>query len=188
MSRDAVLSAVRAGKPPKLPLPPPYSAPERADDPVAEFARILTIVGGHWHVATDLATTLAEITGPLAEHGPVLDCTSAETSEFAKSATPRSAVIVDGRVGVAEMGAVWVGPTLLARAYLPVVCHALVVVITREAIVHSLHEGYARAAQYLEDEPYGMWIAGPSKTADIEKTLVIGAQGTAAHHIVLKTC
>ncbi len=95
-------------------------------------------------------------------------------------ADSRAAAAVDvavcrGGFGVAENGAIWVddpGPGPRSLLHL---CQHLVLVLAREAIVANMHEAYARLEAPLP--AYGIFIAGPSKTADIEQCLVIGAHG-----------
>ena len=50
----------------------------------------------------------------------------------------------------------------------------LVILLDRKNIVNNMHEGYKRIR--VPELGYGCWISGPSKTADIEQALVMGAQ------------
>jgi L-lactate dehydrogenase complex protein LldG len=76
---------------------------------------------------------------------------------------------------VAENGALWVPePTSVPRAALFLAQH-VVGVVSRAALVHDMHEAYARLGTRFGR--YGCFMAGPSKTADIEQALVIGAHG-----------
>jgi L-lactate dehydrogenase complex protein LldG len=48
-------------------------------------------------------------------------------------------------------------------------------VISKDALVPTMAQAYAQIGN--ADYSYGAFISGPSKTADIEQSLVIGAHG-----------
>ncbi len=78
-------------------------------------------------------------------------------------------------VGVAENGALWITDSRLrTRAALFATQH-LAVVVRKETIVWNMHEAYANIR--INKEGFGLFVCGPSKTADIEQSLVIGAHG-----------
>jgi L-lactate dehydrogenase complex protein LldG len=83
--------------------------------------------------------------------------------------------VCEAAFGVAENGAVWLpGSSLGERAALFLATDMLVL-LSRQAIVDDVHAAYARLD--LSRESFGLFVAGPSKTADIEQSLVIGAHG-----------
>jgi L-lactate dehydrogenase complex protein LldG len=53
----------------------------------------------------------------------------------------------------------------------------LVIVLAESDIVDNMHAAYERLGARLGEAAYGCFMSGPSKTADIEQALVIGAQG-----------
>lgn len=92
-----------------------------------------------------------------------------------------------GEIGVAENGAIWMPVwDTLPRAAMFLAEH-LVVVLDCENLVHNMHDAYRELVtrRLTSGVTFGTFISGPSKTADIEQSLVIGAQGPCAHTIVL---
>lgn len=84
-------------------------------------------------------------------------------------------IVFDSRLGVAETGAVWLSDDEIPDRGALFLAEHVIVRIPRSAIVQSLHDAYAQVA--LGEHAFGVFMAGPSKTADIEQSLVIGAHG-----------
>ena len=82
---------------------------------------------------------------------------------------------IKGAVGVSENGAIWIEDKNFVHRLLPFICKHLCLVIEADEIVSNMHEAY----QCIEcnETGFGVFISGPSKTADIEQSLVIGAHG-----------
>ncbi len=90
--------------------------------------------------------------------------------------------IVEGDIAVAENGCVWVPQTMKER----VVCFVsenLVILVHRNKIVNNMHEAYRRI--HMTEYGYGCFISGPSKTADIEQALVMGAQAARGVTVII---
>jgi L-lactate dehydrogenase complex protein LldG len=83
--------------------------------------------------------------------------------------------IVRAQFGVAESGAVWLTQDELGLNALAFLCQHLIVLLDPHEIVPSLHEAYGRVR--LDSTAYGCFMMGPSATADVEATLIRGAQG-----------
>lgn len=91
--------------------------------------------------------------------------------------------IVEGHFGVAENGAVWITRQVKHKA-LYFISNSLVLLIDRNSIVNNMHEAYKRTENMTYD--FGAFISGPSKTADIEQALVLGAHGPVGVLVMLK--
>lgn len=90
--------------------------------------------------------------------------------------------IVEGSLGVAENAAIWITEKQMKYRALPFITQHLFVILAADKIVALMHDAY----KIIEIEGgFSSFISGPSKTADIEQSLVIGAHGARSHHIFI---
>ena len=71
----------------------------------------------------------------------------------------------------------------LPHRVIPFITEHLVIVLSKENLVDTLHQAYKRIGE--EHSGFGLFVAGPSKTADIEQSLVIGAHGPVSLTVIL---
>lgn len=90
--------------------------------------------------------------------------------------------IIEGNIGVAENGCVWIPQNVKERA-LYFITENLLIILDKNKIVNNMHEAYQLLAK--DNYGFGTFISGPSKTADIEQALVIGAHGATSVTVVL---
>lgn len=91
--------------------------------------------------------------------------------------------VVEGTVACAENACIWVPQTMKERAVC-FICEYLVIIVDRKNIVSNMHEAYSRVE--FPEYGFGTFISGPSKTADIEQSLVYGAQSFCGVTIILR--
>lgn len=91
--------------------------------------------------------------------------------------------ILKGVFGVAENGAVWISDEQFSIRILPFITNDLVLVLQKKDLCLHMHQAYKMIAN--RTRTFGLFISGPSKTADIEQCLVIGAQGAMSLTILL---
>jgi L-lactate dehydrogenase complex protein LldG len=89
---------------------------------------------------------------------------------------------IDGAFGVAENGAIWLAEEALPHRVAPFICQHLVINVSE--IVLTMHAAYDRIG--TEKQGFGLFLSGPSKTADIEQSLVIGAHGARSLTVVIR--
>ena len=84
-------------------------------------------------------------------------------------------VICRGIFGVCENAAVYFEQEYLQRS-IYFISESLLILLPKDQLVDTMHDAYRR----VPNEPPGEFrgfISGPSKTADIEQALVMGAHG-----------
>ena len=184
-SRDRILTSVRQHLPQSSPLPDLEGPWILYPDPFAQFTSVLEMIGGRCvRVASE-----SEIASELAlmpQFKSAKQTLSLVPGAFAGSLTmdeitdPHDLADIDfallpGEIAVAENAAVWVNERQVRHRVIYFLCQHLGLVVRAENLVHNLHQAYERLT--VTDSPFGGFIAGPSKTADIEQSLVIGAHG-----------
>lgn len=192
MGRAEILKSIKENKPDLLPLPEiDVTNFIENINLLAAFKEKVVGVGGS---VIDLASK-SEIDGSLRLKYPnaakIIDCSQETTLgsvSISEIKEPHKLedidlAIIKGEFGVAENGAVWISETQFPIRVLPFIANDLVIVLDKTAICQHLHEAYALTSK--RERTFGVFIAGPSKTADIEQCLVVGAQGAMSLTVVL---
>ncbi len=112
-----------------------------------------------------ICSTLPEITG----NKPIYSNTSPH--ELADV----DVAIIRGKFGVAENGAVWLTHEDLVVNALGFLSQHLIILLDSKQLVSNLHQAYQRIE--LTQTSYGVFMAGPSATGDVEAVIIRGAQG-----------
>lgn len=187
-SRTKILAAISASKPASTPLPKPdLSTTIQFSDKVAAFCEVLRSIGGEVkeltiNEAAALLQANRNTSGNIVNAVLVLGETDIVPDSLEAMEQVQQCYI-QGDLGVAENGAIWVHDQVLPSRILPFITQELFILLDRSAIVANMHEAYAKIR--IDQSGYGVFIAGPSKTADIEQSLVIGAHGPVALTVLL---
>lgn len=187
-ARDNILNRLRVVEVAEVTKPQIDIATIRFEDRVAHFVEMVKAVGGEvaelqgslHETLVALGVDVENLVSSLDElQGKALHPDSvADVHELGGNYT----AVASGRVAVAENGAVWVPVEGRRRAHL-FACQHLVLVVSKSAVVDTMHDAVARVS--LDDIAYGAFISGPSKTADIEQALVMGAHGAMRATVIL---
>lgn len=182
-SREIILKAITANKPTPVELPRiEIDSVVQYEDVVAQFRQALESIGAKVIETTGIQLLQQQLETEKAGGHFVINTIPAlgePTGNLSAASAQELAGLykayIQGTLGVAENGAVWLYEHQLPNRLLPFICEYLVLVIDRDTIVPTMHHALEKID--LGTGGFGVFIAGPSKTADIEQSLVIGAHG-----------
>ncbi len=183
-SREAILRAIKEKKPIRDTALPEVNISHMHYEKIDEkFSASLASVGGNAVFMKDFS----ELEAYIKEHyqdarvivsnveGLNIATKAANEAEDPHSLKDVDLAIIQGEFAVAENGAVWVKEKNNRHRALYFITQKLVMVVPHGEIVDTMHEAYERVN--FKEGTFGVFISGPSKTADIEQSLVIGAHG-----------
>lgn len=93
-------------------------------------------------------------------------------------------LVTSGDFAVAENGAIWVSGSELCHRSMLFLTQHLILRVKASQFISNMHEAYGRIS--LKEGVWGGFISGPSKTADIEQSLVIGAHGACSLNVLIE--
>lgn len=190
-SRNNILKKIADNKPSLEDLPQlEFNGTVQYADKPSQFMKALTNIGADvlelsgYAAINTLYKNLQAAGKKIINTIPEIDNINSQLSSMpAESLAGLEIALLRGLVAVAENGAVWVTEEQMQNRLLPFICEHLYLVIERENIVDTMHQAYQKIDTAASG--FGVFIAGPSKTADIEQSLVIGPHGPKKTTIII---
>lgn len=197
-SKLEILAKVRRNAPPPIALPQVNADWITYSDRVNQFSQVLTFVGGASQVIEHRGLAKLAIEAlPAFQSAKEIVCTAKDLGlgnrDLGQVADPHELAhvdlaIVEGEFGVAENAAVWIDGAKIRHRVLLFLAQHLVLIVDANKIFDNLHQAYEQltvASPMFNQTGYGIFVSGPSKTADIEQSLVIGAHGARSLTVLL---
>ncbi|MFB9865690.1 LutC/YkgG family protein [Rufibacter immobilis] len=191
-SRQAILDRIKENKPvAQASVVKPVFQMPLPQDRLALFLHSIGVAGSVGVLVPDLASVGTYLQENFKSHDRVVNTVAGvgfggevSAALLEKEALSKIEIaVVSGVLGVAENGAVWVTEEQVPVRVLPFICEHLVLVVRQQDLVGTMQEAYATIQ--VDATGYGTFIAGPSRTADIEQSLVIGAHGPKRMHVFI---
>lgn len=184
-SREKILSSIASNKPALTTLP--NVSIFEGDGSIERFKTVLEGIGG---TAVELASK-AECQAVIEKYyhdlknvaSDIVNANVVVNHDTTKEILEQvDLAVIQGEIGVAENGTIWVPESNMLNRALPFITQHLVLILDKKNIVANMQQAYNK----LEGVGgYGVFIAGPSKTADIEQSLVIGAHGARSMMVLI---
>lgn len=193
-AREAIFEALEAARPPDAPAPTRVDAPVMPDDPMATLRARVEQSGGRLQNASprDWPAEI-EWPTPLESVDHIYVCAAGQRALASRGVGAKpdrlqdlsalEVCVLQAEFAVVENGACWQIPPSPAERAATLLAQHLIVLVDSDAVVPSLHQAYDRID--LAEIDFGWFLCGPSKTADIEQALVLGAHGPRTMSLIL---
>ena len=183
-SRDRILEKVRQNQPSEVTeLPNLTFLGLDTFDILEKYKSVLKGIGGDFLEVSNYQDIISFVKQNFANDKRMIT-TIPELAEIATldwfTANPHSLqdvelTLVKAHFGVAENSALWVTDEIIGQRVATFIPQYLAIVVNKKDMVATMHQAYDRIGN--QEYGFGTFIAGPSKTADIEQSLVLGAHG-----------
>jgi len=191
-SKEKILAAVKESQPAFSALPV-FTLPSQPFDAVQKFHEVLKNIGGDvidvssYEQIADFIRSHFECTKRIVatDEGLAVIAETNLSHNMPHELEDIELFILSAHLAVAENGAVWITDNQLSERILPFIAQHIAIIIQEEAIVPTMHEAYEKIG--AADYDFATFIAGPSKTADIEQSLVLGAHGPKSMTVFIMT-
>lgn len=190
-SRDEILASIKKNTLHKYEYPTRKINTVQYPDLVKQFISISAAVGGE---AVELPEG-EDVNEYILKRYPNMNAIASNMSEItcatmnpddvevAQDLNGTDLAVVKGEIGVAENGCVWI-PQMVKHKIIYFIAERLVIILEKKNLVNNMAEAYEKIQQ-LPKYNFATFISGPSKTADIEQTLVKGAHGAMETLVIL---
>ncbi|RXK83064.1 LutC/YkgG family protein [Filimonas effusa] len=185
-AREKILSTLRKNQPAATALPDVQGFVGKQAADADKYIQTFRGIGGSLREVNDIAEIIAILQTDFAAF-PRKITTVPQLAVVAEtdwlSADPHTledvgVMVMEGNFGVCENGAVWVTEQSMGQRAAPFIAEHLIMLLSKQQLVATMHDAYVRIAERFPVQyGFGAFIAGPSKTADIEQSLVLGAHG-----------
>lgn len=185
-SKNRIIAALKANQPDLLPLPSlaaPLTESLSEADTIEKFKTTIVTIGSRVfdvdnfdqirEIIEQQFIPPARIVSPFEELNDIAETSIANVNPHLLEDIELA--VLKAQLGVAENGALWVPEANMMQRVVPFICQHLALVVNRKDILSNMHQAYDILGN--SNTGFGAFIAGPSKTADIEQSLVLGAHG-----------
>lgn len=182
-SKSIILKKIKVNKPEETALSESLEFDSPTENLVVLFSTMVRTIGGscligesYFELSEELEKLFPDARKIWSDEPKIMESNTSISEDAAPHEwSALDLCVVKGRFGVAENAAIWVQELDLPERVAAFICQHLVIVLEKEKIVADMHHAYHQLQ--FPFPGFGVFISGPSKTADIEQSLVIGAHG-----------
>jgi L-lactate dehydrogenase complex protein LldG len=193
MSRENILNKIRQNRPKeRVEMPENITFEANFSDRIEKFTKVLRGIGGTVLAFENFIDNQVYVNNEFSDAQTTINLVpeiAFGNADISIINDPHDLASVDvailrGQFGVAENGSIWLDESDFGgHRVLPFITQHLIIVLDKKRIFNNMHEAYAQLD--ITKTGFGLFLAGPSKTADIEQSLVIGAHGARSLVVLL---